>query len=226
MRGVALITGAFGALGRDVVRVLAQDGWQLSLIDAGAAPAADAEHHVLANVRLDDWQAAQSAVEAVVAHYGAVHAVVNLAGAFTWELLAESNPQAWRQMMDANLMTAVHTCLAARLHVQAAGTRGRIVNIGAAAAERAASGMGAYTASKAAVRRLTEALAEELKPHGATVNAVLPSIIDTPANRQSMGDADAGRWVSTDALARVVRFLLSDDAAPITGAGIPVTGRV
>ncbi len=226
MRGVALVTGAFGALGRDVVRVLAADGWRLSLVDAGAAPAAGSEHHVLANVRLDDWPAAQAAVDAVVTHHGALHAVVNLAGGFTWELLAEAQPQSWRQMMDVNLMTALHVGLAARPHVLAAGTRGRIVHIGAAAAERAALGMGAYTASKAALRKLTEAMAEELKPHGPTVNAVLPSIIDTPANRQSMGDAEADRWVSTDALARVVRFLLSDDGAPITGAGIPVTGRL
>ena len=86
--------------------------------------------------------------------------------------------------------------------------------------------MGAYAASKSGVARLTEALAEELKDRGVTVNAVLPSIIDTPANRAAMPDADASRWVTPGALARVIAFLLSDDATPITGACLPVSGRV
>jgi NAD(P)-dependent dehydrogenase (short-subunit alcohol dehydrogenase family) len=100
------------------------------------------------------------------------------------------------------------------------------VNVGALAASKAATGMGAYAASKAGVARLTEALAEELKDKGVTVNAVLPSIIDTPTNRADMPDADATRWVSADALAAVIAFLLSDDASAVTGALIPVCGRV
>jgi NAD(P)-dependent dehydrogenase (short-subunit alcohol dehydrogenase family) len=86
--------------------------------------------------------------------------------------------------------------------------------------------MGAYAASKAGVLRFTEALAEELKDRGVTVNAVLPSIIDTPTNRADMPEADFNRWVTPQALSRVVAFLLSDDAAAITGACLPVTGRV
>ncbi|MNN61095.1 3-oxoacyl-[acyl-carrier-protein] reductase FabG [compost metagenome] len=100
------------------------------------------------------------------------------------------------------------------------------MNVGALASLKAGLGMGAYAASKSGVARLTEALAEELKDRGVTVNAVLPSIIDTPANRADMPDADAGRWVTPEALARVIAFLLSDDAAPITGACLPVSGRV
>ena len=86
--------------------------------------------------------------------------------------------------------------------------------------------MGAYAASKAGVARFTEALAEELKDRNVTVNAVLPSIIDTPANRADMPDADASRWVTPAALAAVIAFLLSDDAAAITGACLLVGGRV
>jgi NAD(P)-dependent dehydrogenase (short-subunit alcohol dehydrogenase family) len=100
------------------------------------------------------------------------------------------------------------------------------VNIGANAAIRAAAGMGAYAASKAAVARLTESLAEELKDKGITVNAVLPSIIDTPQNRTDMPDADFTRWVSPAQLAEVILFLLSDASAAVTGALLPVTGRV
>jgi NAD(P)-dependent dehydrogenase (short-subunit alcohol dehydrogenase family) len=85
--------------------------------------------------------------------------------------------------------------------------------------------MGAYAASKAGVQRFTEALAEELKDRNITVNAILPGIIDTPRNRLDMPKADFTRWVSTEAIARVIVFLASADAAPITGAAIPVSGR-
>jgi NAD(P)-dependent dehydrogenase (short-subunit alcohol dehydrogenase family) len=102
---------------------------------------------------------------------------------------------------------------------------GRIVNIGAGAAARAGLGMGAYAASKAGVQRFTEALAEELKDRNITVNAILPGIIDTPRNRLDMPKADFTRWVSPDAIAQVILFLASAEAASVTGAAIPVSGR-
>jgi NAD(P)-dependent dehydrogenase (short-subunit alcohol dehydrogenase family) len=105
-------------------------------------------------------------------------------------------------------------------------SKGSIVNIGAAASIKAAMGMGAYAASKAGVARLTEALAEELKSEGVRVNAVLPSIIDTPTNRADMPDAEFDRWVSPQELANVIAFLLSKEASAVTGALVPVTGRV
>jgi NAD(P)-dependent dehydrogenase (short-subunit alcohol dehydrogenase family) len=86
--------------------------------------------------------------------------------------------------------------------------------------------MGAYTASKAGVARLTEALADELKDAGITVNAVLPSVLDTPANRAAMPDVDPARWVAPPQLADVILFLLSDRAQAVTGALLPVVGRV
>ncbi|MEW6019792.1 MAG: SDR family oxidoreductase, partial [Pseudomonadota bacterium] len=103
---------------------------------------------------------------------------------------------------------------------------GRIVNVGAMGAIKSAAGMGAYGASKAGVHRLTESLAEELKGEGITVNAILPSIIDTPANRADMPDADFSAWVSPADLAKVMLFLASPDARAVTGALLPVTGRV
>ena len=100
------------------------------------------------------------------------------------------------------------------------------MNIGAAAAGKAVEGMGAYAAAKSGVLRLTEALAAENKHLGIRANAVLPSILDTPANRAAMPESDPADWVTPESLAGVIAFLLSDAARDINGAGIPVTGRV
>ncbi|WP_332685868.1 SDR family oxidoreductase, partial [Devosia sp.] len=107
-----------------------------------------------------------------------------------------------------------------------AASRGAIVNVGANAAIKAGLGMGAYAASKSAVARFTEALAEEVKAAGVRVNAVLPSIVDTPANRAEMGEEDAAKWVKPVELAQVIAYLLSDAASAITGASVPVVGRM
>jgi NAD(P)-dependent dehydrogenase (short-subunit alcohol dehydrogenase family) len=128
-------------------------------------------------------------------------------------------------MFAVNVKTALFASRAAIPFLKQSG-QGRIINIGANAALKAGAGMGAYAASKSGVHRLTESLAEELKADGITVNAVLPSIIDTPANRADMPKADFATWVSPRALAEVILFLASDAGAPITGALLPVTGRV
>lgn len=126
-------------------------------------------------------------------------------------------------MYSTNLRSAASACQAALAQVPDGG---RIVNIGANGAVKAGAGMAAYAASKAGVMRLAEALAEELKPRGITVNALLPSIIDTLANRKDMPDADPSTWVQPAQLAAAIVFLLSDEAGAITGALIPVVGRV
>jgi NAD(P)-dependent dehydrogenase (short-subunit alcohol dehydrogenase family) len=131
----------------------------------------------------------------------------------------------WERMFAINLKTALNASRAAIPYLLETGA-GRIVNVGAGAGDRAAEGMGAYGASKAAVHRLTESLAEELKLKGVTINAVLPSIIDTPANRAEMPKAAFDRWVAPADLAGVMLFLASDEARAVTGALIPVTGRV
>jgi NAD(P)-dependent dehydrogenase (short-subunit alcohol dehydrogenase family) len=128
-------------------------------------------------------------------------------------------------MFAVNVKTALFTSRAAIPFLKVSG-HGRIINIGANGALKAGAGMGAYAASKSGVHRLTESLAEELKADGITVNAVLPSIIDTPANRAEMPKADFATWVAPRALAEVILFLASDAGAPVTGALVPVTGRV
>jgi NAD(P)-dependent dehydrogenase (short-subunit alcohol dehydrogenase family) len=124
-----------------------------------------------------------------------------------------------------NVETAANATRAAIPALRASGS-GRIVNVGANGAVKAGAGMGAYAASKAGVHKLTEALAEELKADGVTVNAVLPSILDTPANRADMPGADVETWVKPDDLAAVILFLASERARAVTGALLPVTGRV
>lgn len=223
-----IVTGGFGALGRALGAVLAERGARVALLDLAQAPreAGAGENLTLfGGVDLGDPAAAAAAFGAATAQLGGLDALVNVAGGFAWETLERGVIATWDRMYQVNLRTAVIGAQAALPHLRARGA-GRIVNIGALAALKAGGGMGAYAASKSGVARLTEALAEELKEEGITVNAVLPSIIDTPANRADMPQADVTRWVSPQALAGVIAFLLSDDGAPVTGASLPVAGRV
>ncbi|MGE4337217.1 MAG: SDR family NAD(P)-dependent oxidoreductase [Pigmentiphaga sp.] len=226
---VILITGAFGALGSAVARHLDQAGARLVAIDAAPAlPDALAElyqdHRVLAGVDLTSVEHTRAAIAKAAERLSPIDGVVNIAGGFAWETIAEGSIDTWDAMYAANVKTVVNVCQAVLPHVREEG--GRIVNVGANAAQRGGLGMGAYAASKAGVLRFTEALSEEVKDRGITVNAVLPGIIDTPANRGAMPDADRSRWVTPQAIAAVIAFLLSDASQPITGAGIPVAGRL
>jgi NAD(P)-dependent dehydrogenase (short-subunit alcohol dehydrogenase family) len=162
---------------------------------------------------------------ATAMRFGGIDVLVNIAGGFRWEKLEDGDPETWDQLYAMNLRTAVVCCKAALPALLERG-HGRIINIGAgAAAARAGAGMGAYTASKAGVQRLTESLAEEVKDRGITVNAILPGVIDTPRNRADMPGADFSRWVAPEAIAEVILFLASDAARAVTGASIPVFGR-
>lgn len=225
-----IVTGAFGALGRVVAKTLAAKGAKLALVDAAPAvpealAAEFAGHLLLPGVDLTQQAATEAMVAKVVATHRTVDAVVNIAGGFRWETIVDGDAATWDAMFTLNVKTTLHVCRACLPHLlDRPGSR--IVNIGAGAAGKAAAGMGAYAASKSGVLRLTEALSEETKDRGLTVNAILPSIIDTPANRKDMPDADFSRWVAPEAVADVVAFLLSDAARAITGAGIPVAGRV
>jgi len=218
------VTGAFGTLGAVVVRAALDAGAQVAAIDRAPVPAGLDAAHGFGGVDLADAAEAKRAIDAAAEAMGGLDALVNIAGAFRWETLADGDLDTWDLLYRINLRTAVAASKAALAHLP--DGRGRIVNIGANSATKASAGVGAYTASKAGVMRLTESLAEELKPRRITVNALLPSIIDTPPNRDEMPDADFGRWVKPEQLAGVIVFLLSDAASAITGALIPVTGGV
>ena len=220
------VTGGFGVLGRALGDVLIQAGARVALIGRGDAPQGLPESALaLGGVDLGDAGAARGAMDQAAQRFGRLDGLVNVAGGFQWEKVEGGRIDTWDAMFAINVRTAVLASQAALPHLLARG-QGRIVNVGSASAGQAALGMGAYAAAKSGVARLTEAMAEEFKERGITVNAVLPSVLDTPANRADMPKADAARWVTPQALARVVLFLLSPDAAPITGALIPVKGRL
>ncbi|NVO08008.1 MAG: SDR family NAD(P)-dependent oxidoreductase [Rhodoferax sp.] len=220
-----IITGGLGALGRSVGALLSARGAQVALVDRAPATVVEGAAQVLGGVDLTDSASTAAAFAQVAQQLGGIDALVNVAGGFQWETLESGSVDTWDRLYAMNVRTAVVACREALPHL-GQQNQGRIVNVGALAAQRAGLGMGAYAASKAGVARLTEALAEELKDRHITVNAVLPSILDTPANRTDMPDADATRWVSTLSLGAVIAFLLSDDARDITGASLPVAGRV
>ncbi|MEQ1808302.1 MAG: SDR family NAD(P)-dependent oxidoreductase [Terricaulis sp.] len=217
-----VITGGGGALGSVIGRVAAERGADIVLIDVAALPAGPGLR--LGNVDLTDLAAARAAMDEVKAETGRLDALLNVAGGFRWQTLADGDLESWDALYQMNVRSAATACKAALPHLVASGT-GAIVNVGAAAALKAAAGMGAYAASKSGVLRLTESLAEELKGR-VRVNAVLPSIIDTPANRKDMPDADFSKWVTPDELADVMLYLASAGAEAVTGALIPVMGRL
>jgi NAD(P)-dependent dehydrogenase (short-subunit alcohol dehydrogenase family) len=216
-----VVTGAAGVLGQAVGALARQRGWQVVGIDFAAASA----NTVIGGVDLAEPQAAAAVLDRAAARLGGgIDALACVAGGFAWEPLGSDSAATFERMWRLNLLTAINACAAALPHLSAPG--GAIVLVGAASALKAGAGVAAYAGAKAAVHRLVEALAEEQKPRGIRVNAVLPSIIDTPANRADMPDADFARWVRPDEVAQAMLFLASPAASGITGALLPVTGRV
>ena len=229
----ALITGAGQGIGRAIAVEMARQGASaVAVADHNGATVAETAELVRAagakaeaivcDLRVrDDIEAM---VSRTAERFDGLDVLVNVAGGFRWERVADGGLETWDQMYSINLRTAVVACKAALAALTGRGG-GRIVNVGAGAAGKAAAGMGAYTASKAGVQRLTESLAAELRDANITVNAILPGTIDTPRNRADMPDADFSRWVAPREIADVIAFLVSDSAVAVTGAAIPVFGR-
>jgi 3-oxoacyl-[acyl-carrier protein] reductase len=222
---IVVITGASGALGQVVLERAVKSGATIAAIDHSAkTPASTPDRLQIGGVDLSDAAQADAAIAAVVKQFGKIDVLINIAGAFTFENIADGNNKSWETMHRLNLLTALNASRAAIPHLTSSKA-GRIINIGAMGALQAGAGMGPYAASKAGVHRLTETLAAELKGK-VTVNAVLPSTIDTVANRRDMPNADFSKWVTPDELASVILFLASDAASALTGALLPVSGRV
>lgn len=229
MARTVVITGAAGNLGRAVADSFARNGDALVLVDrsveglerAYGAPTAE---RMLVAVDLLQAEEVEQAVGRVAAQFGRIDVLCNLAGGFAMGTPVHATAEAdWQRMQDLNVRTLLNMARAVVPGMLQRG-RGKIVNVGANAAQRGAAHMGAYIASKAEVLRLTETMAAELREHGINVNCVMPSIIDTPQNRGDLPDADPKRWVAPEQLAAVIAFLASDAADAVHGACIPVTG--
>jgi len=229
MRGkVVIVTGGFGSLGRVVAAEAAKAGAKVAVLDfapnapEGLQAALGADSLLIGGVDLSKEAAAKEAADKVKAKFGGIDVVINIAGGFAWETVDGGALSTWDKLYTLNVVTTRNMIVAA-LPALTASKAGRIINVGANGATKAAMGMGAYAASKSGVHKLTEALAEEFKGK-VTVNAVLPSIIDTPVNRADMKDADYSKWVQPAQIASLMLFLASDEASAITGALIPITG--
>jgi NAD(P)-dependent dehydrogenase (short-subunit alcohol dehydrogenase family) len=222
------ITGGFGALGVATVNRLQAAGASVAAIDRADGPPASqslGDAKTFGGIDIGDLAAAKATLAKAAEALGGLDALVNIAGTFRWEKVADGGLETWDFLYNVNLRTAVAASKAA-LPFLIQGKSASIVNIGAMGALKAGAGMGAYAASKAGIFKLTEALADELKEKDITVNAILPSIIDTPPNRADMPKADFDKWVKPEQLADVILFLISEKASAITGALLPVVGRV
>jgi len=218
-----IVTGGFGALGQAVAKAFAERGDKVTRVDyAKDAPSQLSGALDIGGVDLTDPDATQAALDKVVAAHGAIDVLINVAGGFTWETLADGSLDSWARLQSMNVMTAA-TISKLALDELKKSAQGRIINMGAGAAVKADMGMGAYAASKAGVHRLTEALAVELEGTSVTVNAILPSVLDTPANRKDMPGEDPANWVTAQSIAEVMLFLASPASGAVTGALIPAT---
>ena len=223
-----IVTGAAGNLGKAVAAAFAALGANLVLVDLkrdslAAAFAAENGQRVFAPVNLLEMSGASAMAQTALSRFGRIDVLCNIAGGFRMgETVHETSDENWNFLFDINTRTVLHAVRAVVPHLLAAGG-GKIVNVGAFAAQKGVAQMGAYTASKGTVIRMTEAMAAELRDKHINVNCVLPTIIDTPDNRAAMPKADPATWVAPADLANVIVFLASDAARAVHGAAVPVT---
>ncbi|WPH22008.1 SDR family oxidoreductase [Variovorax paradoxus] len=218
-----VITGAAGALGRAVVQHFLEQGARLALVDhradrlAEVFPGLDNSQHLLlagdVTSAADMTELASQALKA----FGRIDALVHIAGGFEMGEATHALTRAsWERMMNLNAWSFVAVTQAVLPSMIEHGA-GRIVAVTAKVAARGLPAMAAYIASKSALQRLVEAMAAEVAPHGVAINSVAPSVLDTPANRQAMPDANPAGWVSTAVAAQTIGFLASPAAAALHG---------
>lgn len=227
----ALVTGGGGNLGQAVARAFYQSGAQVVVADRLADlpdlfPSWQGDQRVWVAGGIDflDPEAVQKLVSQAVSRFQGLHILVNTVGGYRAGKPVHETPlETWDFMLDLNLRTTLYA-IRAVLPSMLAQEAGKIVNIAAASALKGDANSAAYAASKSAVARLTESLSAETRRKGINVNAILPSVIDTPQNRASMPDADYSLWVTPEAMAQVILFLCSQGADPIHGVLLPVFG--
>jgi len=224
-----VVSGGTGALGRAVVGRLLDRGAQVHIPNNAPGELEDFPYRdhdrvaIAEGIDLTD----EDSVEAYYASHSGLWGSVHLAGGFGMAKLPHTGMDDYRRLVDLNLTTCFLCCRAAVIAMRRAGHGGRIVNVAARPAlePRQGAGMTVYTATKAAVAAFTQAVAEEVAPEGIWVNAIAPSIIDTPANREAMPKADHANWPTPEQIAATIGFLVSPENAVTRGAVVPVYGR-
>lgn len=208
---LAIVTGIRGGLGEAVGRALTEAGFQVAGMSRREAD-------------LTDESQVQAAVSGIAERFGRIDVLVNVAGGFAGgKPVQETDEATWDQMLALNLKATFLVCKAVLPHMLAANF-GRIVNVSSRTAVQPSAGLSAYNVSKAGVVTLTETLAAELRGRDVTANVILPSVIDTPANRATMPKANHDAWVRPEAIAAIVVDLASDRWSVVSGAVIPVYG--
>ena len=227
MKGkVSLVTGADGGLGIHVTQ---------ALLDAGSTVVGLSPHiqqsgfnhpnFTALPATLDNLAAAQKAVETIIARSGKIDVLAHLVGGFAGgKTVADTDDATFQRMFEMNLNSSFHILRAVIPYMRKAGA-GRIIAIGSRAAEDPGPGVGAYSASKAALVSLIKTVARENKDAGITANIILPETMDTPANRKAMPGADTSQWVQPASVASLIVWLAGNTGIDVTGAVIPVYGR-
>ncbi len=218
--GITVVGGGGGALGSAVVSRLVAGGRQVVVPTRHPGRSAPVVGATEIECDLDDV-ASVGRLRGAVDALGPWDGMVSASGGYAGGRANEVDDEAIETQIEANLLGPWHLARAAASSMLAHGEGGRIVIVASRAAVEVARGQAAYQVSKAAVLRLAQVMAMELQGHGITVNAVLPGTMDTPANREEMPKANRATWVSTDSVAAVIEWLLSDGAAAVTGAAIP-----
>ncbi len=223
---IALVTGANGGIGTHVTKALLDAGFTV----IGLAPKIgtsdfDHPHFTALPASLDSLDAAKKAVETILAHFGKIDVLAHLVGGFAGgQPIAAIDDATFQNMFAMNVDAAFHV-LRAVIPPMRAAQSGRIIAIGSRAAQEPGAGVGAYSASKAALVSLIRTVAIENKDAGITANVILPGTIDTPANRAAMPGADISEWVHPASIASLILWLTGDAGKDVTGAVIPLYGR-
>ena len=221
---VVIITGASGGLGRSVTKAFLDTGATVVGVSRSIDASLTHPRFVAQAVDMGTWGGTRTVVDGVAGRFGRIDVLAHLTGGFAGGAsVAETEDDVWERMLIVNVRTAVHATRAAIPHMRKAGW-GRILAIGSLAALEPAAGIGAYSASKAALVSLVRTIAKENKDAGITANAVLPGTMDTPGNRAAMPKADPSKWIQPDRVAALLVWLASDAAAQVTGAVIPLYG--
>lgn len=232
-QSIVIITGAVGNLGFATAQAFERGGHKTVLVDRSPDRlkkvfpdlARSTDHLLLGGVDLSNLASVEKLAADTVSRFGCIDVLVNTVGAWGGGKPAhEEDLGTWDFLFNVNLRTTLHCCRAV-IPQMLKQQHGRIINVASRDGLMGSAGYAAYSASKSAVLRLTESLADELKASNINVNCIMPGTIDTPQNRSAIPNADFSKWVEPEALADVILFLASDAARAVNGAALPVYGK-